>query len=130
MGGLNGDTAVAHIEALLGEKAEDHPYEIFQYGGGNNGESFSTYALIDAHSTDDVMMLRKHIRSAQTSKKLKDSFAAKGLRAVTRQYIVREPHNDRRCGNDIVANGGLRQNDRRVSEPRRVYCSRDAIIPR
>ncbi len=124
VGGLSSDTAVADIEALLGEKAGDHPYEIHQYGG-DNGVSLSTYALVDALDADDVMMLRKHIRNAQSSKKLKGGFAAKGVVAVTRQYIPREAQNDRRCGNYVVVNGGLRQNDRRVSEPRRVYCSRE-----
>lgn len=85
--------------------------------------------MIDAHSTDDVMMLRKHIRSAQISTKLKDSFAAKDVVVVTRQYIAREPKNDRRCGNYLVANGGLRQGDRRSSESRLIYCSRVGAVP-
>ena len=125
VGGLNRDTAAADIAALLGEKAGDHPYKLYQYGG-DSGASLRTYALIDAHNTDDVMMLRQHIRSAQASKKLKASLAAKGVAIVTRQYIPREPQNDRRCGKVVVTNGGQRQNDRRVSEPREVYCSHAA----
>lgn len=124
VGGLDSETAVADLETLLGDKADDHPYEIYQYSG-NNDATLSTYALIDAHDTDAVMLLSKHICRVKALTKLKQSLAAKDIATVIRQYIPRELKNDRRCGNLTDVNGGLRQNDRRVSEPHRVYCSRE-----
>ena len=121
---LNSATAVAEVEVLLGEKAEDHPFEIYQYGGDSEA-GLSTYALIDAHNSDDVIDLRKHLRRAISSGQWKKGLELSSISKIARQYIPRDSQNDRRCDAQLVADGGHRQSDRRKSSPGRIYCSRE-----
>ena len=128
IGNLNGSTAVADVETLLGEKALDHHFEIYQQGD-DSGASSSIYALVDAKNTDDVADMIKLISGRQSLIRLDKGAGVSAHQKQTRQYIPRDSANNRRCRASVVSDGGQRQSDRRKKATASlIYCSREGAV--
>jgi len=121
VGNLGRDTALAEIQALLGESVNDYPFEIYRCG--SSGADVSTYALIDAGTADKVRLLLRQLRRGLSSMRPVDIPATAVSSTTIRQYIIRNQQNDPRIANRPSRAAIATQGERRRSIPRLIFRS-------
>lgn len=123
VGNLDSASAVADVEALLGERRYAHAFEIY-HAGERDGGNRCTYALINAGETDNVRALVSHLKNnlARINGHV-ESVASNLAGTVVRQFIIRKPQNDRRCAERPVRDGRQPRVERRAFISRLVYNS-------
>lgn len=123
--GLSSDfkTVIAEVDTILGDDKQAYPYEIYRYAEPGH-RAYSTYALIDAGNTDSVKDLLNYLRDRISIMNVKACTEVSLPCATTRQYVIRQPKNDRRHTSRQAPVGAQRRKERRVNIPRLIYCSR------
>ncbi len=120
-----GDVSVAGIKMQLGEALRHHEFKIFEKIDGD-GKKY-TFGVIDVKETYNLGWILSKMKKYCTSVAEQESVGNK--EKVIRQYITRDPMNDRRCANHHNNHiGGRRQLDRRSNTERLIYCTKKGKI--
>ncbi|MEM6486106.1 MAG: MraY family glycosyltransferase [Pseudomonadota bacterium] len=131
VGGLNHDSAVADIEALLDVRVKSMDFEVYRQGEGSDAHVF---ALISAGHNDRVEYSLRVLRLLLRRQQRLGTSGLSGVEVI-RQFVPRNPGTDRRSvrrevrlekrGASPRTTTGLekRQGDRRQGTPRLIYRS-------
>lgn len=116
IGDINVENAKTEIESLLGNKLNDHHYEIFEGIRTKSGERFA-FAVIDAKQNSNVKTMITQLSRNQ----------GEGEDKKIRQFVQRNPANDVRDKN-LNSVFDMRNKERRCSQVKRIYCSKSDYV--